>query len=87
MNNFKRVPHIPLNIGASLHTPRPPIDVNCPREHSSKNNGTPAKIRVRKYGIRNAPKKAKTEVNFSSVRVSFCTIYSRREEAVFYIYI
>lgn len=39
---------LPLNMGASFHTPRPPMDVYWPREHSSRKRGTPAKIRVRK---------------------------------------
>lgn len=46
---------LPLNIGASFHTPRPPMDVYWPREHSSRKSGTPAKMSVRKYGIRKAP--------------------------------
>lgn len=45
----------PLNMGASFHTPRPPMEVYWPREHSRRKSGTPAKISVRKYGIRKAP--------------------------------
>lgn len=39
---------LPLNMGASFHTPRPPMDVYWPREHSSRKSGTPAKMSVRK---------------------------------------
>lgn len=48
-------------MGASFHTPSPPIEVYWPREHSSRNNGTPANIRVKKYGIKKAPVWTKVE--------------------------
>ena len=47
--------YVPLNMGASFHTPSPPIEVYWPREHSSRNKGTPANMRVKKYGIKKAP--------------------------------
>lgn len=52
---------LPLNIGASFHTPRPPMEVYWPREHSSRNKGMPANISVKKYGIKKAPKKKKKQ--------------------------
>lgn len=42
-------------MGMSFHTPRPPTDVNCPREVSRKKRGIPANTSVMKYGIRKAP--------------------------------
>lgn len=50
-----QAPHSPLNMGASFHTPSPPMEVYWPREHSRRKRGTPAKMSVRKYGIRKAP--------------------------------
>lgn len=41
----------------SFQTPRPPTDVNCPRDVSRKKSGIPANTSVRKYGIRKAPAK------------------------------
>lgn len=46
---------LPLNIGAILNTPRPPIVSICPSASSMKNMGIPARISVMKYGIRKAP--------------------------------
>lgn len=42
-------------MGMSFHTPRPPTDVNCPRDVSRKKRGIPANTSVMKYGIRKAP--------------------------------
>lgn len=44
----------------SFQTPRPPTDVNCPRDVSRKKSGIPANTSVRKYGIRKAPAKVWT---------------------------
>lgn len=47
--------YIPLNIGAILNTPNPPMVNICPNANSMKNIGMPAKINVKKYGTKNAP--------------------------------
>lgn len=47
--------HLPLNIGAILKTPSPPMVSICPNASSMKNIGIPANMSVRKYGTKNAP--------------------------------
>lgn len=42
-------------MGAILNTPKPPIVSICPSANSIKNIGIPARISVKKYGIKNAP--------------------------------
>lgn len=46
---------LPLNMGAILNTPKPPIVNICPNASSMKNMGMPANISVKKYGTRKAP--------------------------------
>lgn len=46
---------LPLNIGAILNTPKPPMVNICPNANSMKNIGMPANISVKKYGTKNAP--------------------------------
>lgn len=57
LNNWTSVYVLPFIIGMSFQTPRPPTDVNCPRDVSRKKSGMPANTSVRKYGIRKAPAK------------------------------
>lgn len=53
---------LPFIMGRSFHTPSPPTEVNCPREVSKRKRGIPANTRVKKYGIRKAPKQIKTKM-------------------------
>lgn len=56
-------PYLPFIIGMSFHTPSPPTEVNCPRDVSRRKRGIPANTRVRKYGIRKAPKEITDKQN------------------------
>ena len=50
---------VPLNIGTAFQTEMGPQEANCPKAISMRNSGSPARININTYGIRNVAETGK----------------------------
>lgn len=73
--------NLPLNSGAILKIVMHPVLANCPKDVSIKNNGTPHKNSMRRYGTKKAPKikESGSFIQFYKTNISKYGIYRRQD--------
>ena len=53
---------VPLNIGTAFQTDMGPQEANCPKAISMRKSGSPARININTYGIRNVAETGRIQI-------------------------